>query len=230
MTRQLLFFIIWKCISIFIHIDKNRINHKEYALKLNIARFFGPIGLLIIGDSRAFSLNKFYKLLRFSNQFGITVCLSVKDSKIDEWNSYLSNPNGQKILIQADEDDTEIVFMLCGSNILKRKINGIAISLSILKTLVPDCFFCLIPPMDKSFLSRVYEHKYLLDTIEILNTQILNLFKNKTIDTSSHFSNWKEDKEWFSIKQDDFFYSNYADDGYRIPIIINSINRYLGRG
>lgn len=187
--------------------------------QIEVAKNFGKIDLCIIGDSNAENLAVYSEMIKFS-PIGLSINLAVSGTRADEWVDFFQTKNG--LSIYKEIISSHILWNIGGNHILHKKMDILESSLKSLFELFPISFNCFVPPIWSKYLEY---NQILIDThqqVQLCNKYILEIWKDRAIDTFTPFMNWDR-QEPFVLAHKDLVHFSELGNLVRVPLMILKI-------
>lgn len=195
--------------------------------KMSQSQTFGKPKYAVFGDSNGEKLDKRDSMIQLGDGLGLILNFAVSGMRGDSWLKFLTETaDGKWLYDQLMKLKIIVIWNIGGNHVLQNRMDNLQSSLVALKTLFPDSFNCLIPPIHAGLMETVggMDAAQIRQRVMIANQTISDIWKEKAIDTYSPFLAPDASGEpYFFVLQDFVHFSDFADRKFRIPIIIKAV-------
>lgn len=191
--------------------------------QIKLARMFGKIDLIVLGDSNAENLNTIDNMVQLGEGLsGVSINVGIGGTRVDQWVQFLSSVDGLEVM-QAIKDFNPIVIVnIGGNNALQQRMEGLGNWFDRLIGLLPNAYGCLCPPIHLSYFEKITDVQKLKINVATVNGEIARVFKTRCIDLYTPFlSNGGE--AYITVLQDAVHFSEEADKKVRIPFLRKAV-------
>lgn len=191
--------------------------------QIKLARMFGKIDLIVLGDSNAENLNTVDNMVQLGEGLsGVSVNVGIGGTRVDQWVQFLESVDGLEVM-QAIKDFNPIVIVnIGGNNALQQRMEGLGNWFDRLIGLLPNAYGCLCPPIHLSYFEKITDVQKLKINVATVNGEIARVFKTRCIDLYTPFlSNGGE--AYITVLQDAVHFSDEADKKVRIPFLRKAV-------
>lgn len=191
--------------------------------QIKLARMFGKIDLIVLGDSNAENLNTVDNMAQLGEGLtGVSINIGIGGTRVDQWVQFLESVDGLEVM-QAIRDYNPIVIVnIGGNNALQQRMEGLGNWFDRLIGLLPNAYGCLCPPIHLSYFEKITDVQKLKINVATVNGEIARVFKIRCIDLYTPFlSNGGE--AYITVLQDAVHFSDEANRKVRIPFLRKAV-------
>lgn len=127
-----------------------RVRHR-LIWKMKIAKLFGPIHGILIGDSNSAIFDTYDCMRRFES---LTVSFGVSGTTADDWIDFFRVQIGRKFYRSLKNSGAEIIWDIGGNYSLRGQMSAAHLGLTTLHSMFANSWNCLIPPVHYNMLSE----------------------------------------------------------------------------
>lgn len=191
--------------------------------QIKLARLFGKIDLIVLGDSNAENLNTIDNMIQLGQGLsGVSINIGIGGTRVDQWVQFLESVDGIEVLQAIREFSPIVIVNIGGNNALQQRIEGLGNWFDRLIRLLPEAYGCLCPPIHLSYLEKITDVQKLKINVATVNGEIARVFKSRCIDLYTPFlSNGGE--AYITVLEDAVHFSDEADKNIRIPILRKAV-------
>lgn len=191
--------------------------------QIRLARLFGKIDLIVLGDSNAENLNTIDDMTQLGEGLsGVSINVGIGGTRVDQWVQFLESVDGLEVLQAIREFKPIVIVNIGGNNALQQRMEGLGNWFDRLIGLLPNAYGCLCPPIHLSYLQGVADTQKLKINVATVNGEIARVFKTRCIDLYTPFlSNGGE--AYITVLQDAVHFSDEADRKVRIPFLRKAV-------
>lgn len=156
--------------------------------QIKLARMFGKIDLIVLGDSNAENLNTVDNMAQLGEGLtGVSINIGIGGTRVDQWVQFLESVDGLEVM-QAIRDYNPIVIVnIGGNNALQQRMEGLGNWFDRLIGLLPNAYGCLCPPIHLSYFEKITDVQKLKINVATVNGEIARVFKIRCIDLYTPF-------------------------------------------
>ncbi len=190
--------------------------------QIKLARLFGKIDLIVLGDSNAENLNTVSNMVQLGEGlFGVSVNIGIGGTRVDQWVQFLESVDGLDVMQAIREFSPIVIVNIGGNNALQNRMEGISNWFDRLIILLPISSGCLCPPIHASLLKDVTDVQKLKMRVATVNAEIMSSFQD-CIDLYTPFLS-SNGEAYITVLEDAVHFSDEADKNIRIPILRKAV-------
>lgn len=187
--------------------------------QIRLARLFGKIDLIVLGDSNAENLNTIDDMVQLGEGLtGLSINIGIGGTRVDQWVQFLESVDGLEVLQAIREFKPIVIVNIGGNNALQQRMEGLGNWFDRLVGLLPNAYGCLCPPIHLSYMQGVADTQKLKINVATVNGEIARVFKARCIDLYTPFLSGNGEA-YITVLQDAVHFSEEADRNIRIPFL-----------
>ena len=202
----------------------NLVDYKNRIIpQIKLARLFGKIDLIVLGDSNAENLNTIDNMVQLGKGLsGVSVNIGIGGTRVDQWVQFLESVDGLEVMQAIKDFNPIIIVNIGGNNALQDRMEGLSNWFDRLVMILPTAYGCLCPPIHLSLLQAVTNIQELKIRVANVNGEIMSSFGERYIDLYTPFLS-KNGEAYITVLQDAVHFSDEADKNIRIPLLRMSV-------